>query len=392
MSSAPDRRVAFPLLAGLALLAPGSAHAWPTMLRHGYTGCAECHAVPTGGGPLTEYGRAQAATLLPTSWREADAPRTPGPEKDFLFGILGLPEALALQFDHRSLLIPRPDAPRWILMQNDLRARLHIGRLWLAGELGYANEGAWGARVTSRDDGGNLVSREHWLGFSATDAILVRAGRLALPFGIRSEEHMLLARQATRTDTNADQQHGLAVAFAEGAWRGELMGIAGNFQLSPDDYRERGASGLLAWALSPDAEIGLSGLFTVARLDADLLKPRDRQAWGVFGRASPAPFLVVAAEGVLLHDRVEELPRQGLAGYLQADARLVQGLHLRGTGEWCDDELGDELPGVGSGGLGVLWFLASRVDLRLDGLRGVLACAPGADAAWMGLAQLHFFL
>ena len=51
-------------LAALGLaLAPGRAEAFPWMIHHGYTNCAQCHVDPSGGGVLTDYGRAQGEIL-----------------------------------------------------------------------------------------------------------------------------------------------------------------------------------------------------------------------------------------------------------------------------------------------------------------------------------------
>jgi nicotinamide mononucleotide transporter PnuC len=36
------------------------------------------------------------------------------------------------------------------------------------------------------------------------------------------------------------QQHGVAVAYSGERVRGEILGIAGNYQIQPDDYRQRG--------------------------------------------------------------------------------------------------------------------------------------------------------
>ena len=43
------------------------------MIRHDYTGCATCHADPSGGGLLTLYGRAQSDLLLRMRYGEAAA-------------------------------------------------------------------------------------------------------------------------------------------------------------------------------------------------------------------------------------------------------------------------------------------------------------------------------
>ena len=56
----------FLLLLGLVLA--NGAHAYPFMIRHGYTQCSTCHTDPSGGTFLNEYGRAQSELLLSSSY------------------------------------------------------------------------------------------------------------------------------------------------------------------------------------------------------------------------------------------------------------------------------------------------------------------------------------
>src|SRR5580693_6482763 len=99
---APRRRYwAFALAACFVLmLLPSRAHAYPWMIRHGYTGCGPCHTDPSGGaGALTEYGRAQSDLLLRTRYgsRAEEADRTAA-----LLGFVSLPEQARLGGDFRE--------------------------------------------------------------------------------------------------------------------------------------------------------------------------------------------------------------------------------------------------------------------------------------------------
>lgn len=152
--------------------------------------------------------------------------------------------------------------------------------------------------------------RRHWLGYAfADDAVLVRAGRMNVPFGVRSIEHTMFVRVATRTDLNETQQYGVAVAYTGELLRGEVMGILGNCQLSPDAYRERGYSAHLELAPLPRAALGVSSLVTHAphhgrRSCSSRSGPRapvprggaedERLRDGVHGRASRLPLGAVA--------------------------------------------------------------------------------------------------
>ena len=92
---------------------------------------------------------------------------------------------------------------------------------------------ARGALITSMPDM-NIVSREHWIGYDLNDKMLVRAGRIPLPYGLRVEEHTLLARQATQVNINDGQQLGapifdivrIDVPAAEGIVRIERAALA----------------------------------------------------------------------------------------------------------------------------------------------------------------------
>lgn len=385
--------VGAPALLLLPLLSSTPAAAYPFMIRHGYTGCGECHTDPSGGGTLTEYGRGQGVILLASRYGAHPEGWEPPDSKDFLFGALPLPEQLALQADLRALLIPKPGDMRVIAMQSDLEASVDAGPVRAEASAGWVSEGAERAWITSNTDpGGNLVSRVHWLGVQPTDDVLIRAGSMHLPFGIRSEQHILMARSATGTDTNDGQEYGLDVVAQAGKVRAEVMGIAGDFQVSPDDYRQRGYSALLGWGPESNLEVGLSSKLTHAALDEATRVPATRQAHEIFGRWSPTRPLALLAEAGLTTLGSGGSTAVGSVGYLQADVEPVQGFHVQGTGEWCDDDLSDDAAPVGRGWLALQWFAVTHFDIRADAFYGTLYCTPGTDPSFMGLLQAHAYL
>src|SRR6516225_7703582 len=90
------------LAAGLLLplsFAP-DARAYTWMIRHGYTGCMPCHTDPSGGGPLTPYGRAQAELLMQT--RYGTKTEEASPLAGFAWGLVPLPDELRLGGDYRQ--------------------------------------------------------------------------------------------------------------------------------------------------------------------------------------------------------------------------------------------------------------------------------------------------
>ena len=374
-------RTALGVLAAVGLFST-AASAYPTMIRHGYTQCASCHTDPSGGTLLTEYGRAQSQLLLSSRWGAAqDA--DPGAASKFLFGALKTPDSVLLGgwiregyiwntvdgklVDHRALQ-----------MRTSAAAAVRIGPLRAAAELGYASaQTAQLAAVTRNQDGANLVSREHWIGLAfADDAVLVRGGRINLPFGLRNIEHSSFVRAATRTDINEDQQDGVAVAIATNDWRAEAMAILGNSSLRPDAFRERGLAGYFEATLSPTVAVGLSALATRADASLETRSPLLRQAYGVTARAAPwRPLVLLLELDALLSSELGRSSLQtGHAGWLQADLEVLRGVHLLAAAE----RLASPAGGAAQHGLwgGAAWFVIPHLDVRADVIRRSAGDSP----------------
>ena len=376
-------------LVALVGLFPSPAAAYPWMVQHGYTACAQCHVDPSGAGTLTDYGRGQGEILLRTHYGKEQG----DPEKisQFLFGAVQLPEALQLQADVRGMVIPQPGNVRAILMQGDVRAAVQAGMFTASASVGAVSEGGQNAWLSSNDKW-NLVAREYWAAVSPAKGLMIKGGRMNLPFGIRTEDHILYVRSATGTTINDDQQLGLAVSYGTRKLRAEVMGIAGNLQVSPDVFRKRGYSAMVAYAVNKRFEIGASSMFTRSELDTDTLAPRGQMAHGIFTRASPFEKFSVLAEADLLLDNQDGERSTGVATAAVLDYEPVQGLHVFGLGEYCAQSLSAEGDAVWRGGGGVQWFFASRADIRLDGGYGTIFCTPGGEARPYGLLQAHFYL
>jgi hypothetical protein len=382
----------------VVLSAASRADAYPWMIRHGYAGCTPCHTDPSGGaGVLTAYGRAQSDLLL--RMRYGDTSEEASSTSGVAWGLIQTSDALRLGADIRESIVNvkaegAPDTQDLVHMRADLMGDLKLDRFRAAGSIGYAPTGALLAAVTQNPNE-NVVAREFWLGYELDPegAWLLRAGRIARPFGIRNIEHTLFTRVLTRSDFNDGQQYGAALAMNLDRIRGEVMGIAGNLQLHPDDYRERGYSAYVEYAPINTLAVGVSSQFTRANRDIIYNVTNYRQAHGGFLRYAPAPPLVILAEADMVYQSLyHHGHRGGYASFVQLDLEQTQGLHFMVTGELMNGGSEGE-PTTYDGWLSGVWFFAPHTDLRFDGIYGSYGNPGGSSTSvvtW--LLQLHVFL
>lgn len=391
----------------LAVITAAPAYAYPWMVKHGYQACAACHVDPSGSGQLTQYGRAQSDVTL--KWRTK--PLAEGEEAsktaNFLW-FLELPEVINLSgnFRYGSLIRPQSTAvfvP--LLMATDLYATLNLGPVVAHVTTGvgtyrpqaatYFGPAAIAPSCSSTEQCTvQWVAREFWLGAKlADDAVMVRGGRMNIPFGLRNNEHTSWIRSLTRTDVNIHQQVGASVSYNGDNVRGEVMGIAGNFQIGPDAYRERGYAAFAEYAASEKAYFGVSSLITHALADPISLLPTTRHAHGLFARVAPTEKLALLAEAdFIAFQSPQVLDRLGFAAFVQGDLNLMQGLHVMATLEGMHTGAGEWGPSLG-GWLSATWYFLPHMELRLDNiLRRRSTNGPGGSLEYQLLVQLHVFL
>jgi hypothetical protein len=379
----------FTLAAISSHASPAHAYAW--MIRHGYTGCVTCHADPSGAGLLTPYGRAQSDLLLRTHYT-GGTPEEPAGSAGPIFGLISPPDSLLIGGQLRELFAYiKPAGQPWlssrVLMQADLDGQLSFGGWRVNGSFGFVQSSASRASVA-----GGLVSREHWIGYGwDDDAYLIRAGRINIPYGLRILEHTMFVRAATRTDINDAQQHGVAFAYSGELIRGEVMAILGNYQISPDSYRERGYSGYVEITPAERVAVGLSSLMTHAATDLYLQVPDTRQAHGVFTRLAPWQELVLLAEADLVVQAPRGIANQvGYASLLQADVEPLQGVHATAAAESLKRQAG--LGTSWALWAGASWFFAPHADVRFDLIRQSDVVGSDRLLSTAILAQAHLFL
>jgi hypothetical protein len=297
-------------------------------------------------------------------------------------------------------------------MQMDFYGAGFIGNFVIAASVGASRasnryEHSSKARLIGdiEDEGLIAVSRNHWAGYRFSNDLMLRAGRLNLPFGIRTPDHVMWVRSETMTDRESDQQHGVSLVYSDHQLRGELLGSVGNFQLA-QQFRAYGYSGYLEYSLDPGLAVGVSSMLLWAQKEP--LTIRDnvttyqrevlRHAHGFTARYTPFEALVVLAEADMVKKSGAGI---GYVGMGTADFEPFQGLHFALTGEVLNRgkpapeglegnvEREVEGPGRGDTRLGlwgtINWFLLPHVDLRID-------LVTRQRRATMLQTQLHIYL
>ena len=110
-------------------------------------------------------------------------------------------------------------------------------------------------------------------------------------------------------------------------------------------------------------------------------------------RYSPVEQIVVYGEGDLLVEDRNSDNFTGNTGFVAVDYQIVQGLHLKGTGEWLSYSIDTQADTVGAWGT-VQWFFAPHADIRVDVIqRSANTPSTGLKVdTTTGLGQLHFYL
>jgi hypothetical protein len=388
------RRLWFCLVVLGMQLVVSPAHAYAWMIRHGFAECGGCHVDPMGGETLTGMGRVMGERLLAQPWSSAP----PSELAEFAFGVVE-PDDVRFGGSFRGMLTSDRETKRSVAfpMQMDVYGAAFFERFTLGVSLGIARasdryEHASKAKLVGdvADEGVLLVSRNHWLGYASSDQLMLRAGRMNLPFGIRGPEHTAWVRSETLTDRESDQLHGVSAVYSGGPLRGELMVALGNFQVGDAAFQWRGYSSSIEWLLLRRLAVGASSMLLAAPRELELDRGSvSRQAHGVTLRYVPWTPIVVLAEANVLKNTHAGV---GYVGMLSLDVEPIQGLHLAGSYEQLnrgksDADSARNGDGVSRAGkwLTVNWFFGPHLDIRVDYVRR-------DQRSDMLQAQLHVYL
>ncbi|HXH30382.1 MAG TPA: hypothetical protein VNJ01_06195 [Bacteriovoracaceae bacterium] len=383
------RFLTFPLFIAVTILCTIEAKAYTNFIGHSYTSCLNCHYNPTGGGPLTDYGRAVSATaisskmLYPDSWSEERVAYASG----FLFR-KPKQKWLRTQINYRGFQVvrnpgsERTEEKQWINMQLDARLILKFGqndKFVAVGNYGYAPlpEGV--------EEQTEWRSREHYVGYRFTPKFGVYAGLMDKAYGIKVLEHIAFSRSAPQVAQN-DQVHGVMGHFLGEKWEITGQGFAGN--------------------LGQEAELQMKGgslmvertSFDIHRLGFSAMKSKneflDLTSYAVHGRFNLKEGSAVLAEigettKTTFNKTDDRTMRYGL---LQTYLRPFRGVYFLSNIEYFNKDVEQDDYTV-RWGPGLQFFPVQRVELRFDAYNTRnFSTSSSTKDSWMYLLQAHLWL
>lgn len=360
MSSPAKLLLALASFGGLAL-GSAPARAFPEMVRKGYGNCTTCHVSQTGGGVLTEYGRALSRELL--SWKGAET------EGDLAYGLVKLPESLRIGGDFR-VIYTYLDTPRIrqgdiIGMQADLEGALTLGKWTLL---------ASGGIVPETEE---WISRRHTVSYSVRDELSLRVGRFSPAYGLNIPDHFVAIKRGLGWDQGTETYN------LEAAWIGESLNVyATAIAGRPDDAslrRESGASASASWLFEQKHKVGAS-LFHGTR---------DGVSRTVFG---PWAILGFTPELYLLTEwDFQSAANLGLLNYQRLGYEIFQGLHGFVSQEWNQRDFGNRSAFSEAYGVGALFFPRPHFEFSIQWQK---TRSLGSGNAFSDFAYLllHYYL
>ncbi len=358
------------------------------MVRKGYTQCATCHISPSGGGILTEYGRALSMEALARGQFffervKVDAADAEGAESEaqFLYGSANLPPWLLLGGDIRLLQYvidtPFAVAGRFIPMQLDLEAALKLGRFSVVATGGRRETGLPPTSISQL-----LISRRHWLGLALgpsdrTEMVQLRAGRFYPAFGVLDPDHTLVTRRGIGFDQERETYNVEATLLGE-LGQVTLTGVGGRFSAT-------GAFDTSSQALVAQ---GVWALGTSYRLGLDAYLAQTRQMVGAHAILGWSPEWHLWTQADLIRGSLGTL---GFVEATQLGWEFSRGVMLYARQEYLRDP--DQAPGVFSDAytLGLKYYPRTHWEFLLSGQKVRDRVVPTALDTVL-TAQLHYWL
>ncbi|MBL7670074.1 MAG: hypothetical protein JNM39_06280 [Bdellovibrionaceae bacterium] len=364
------------VIVGALLLVSKPLFAFVENVTHGYVSCLACHVSPSGGGLLNDYGRSLSNELMSTwTWEGSEDP---------LFGAIKNTENLKFGGDARAIQTYFENSQlrqgKLFGMQRNVELGLNVGQFWFVGTAGTQG----GPEGTPND--GQFLSERHYVLWSMSDEIKLRAGKFRLQFGINDPTHTRLTKAPLGFGSNSESY---ILEFSKFSEADEFFVSAdfGRVDLPPNRVAEKSVSLGYSKYISENAKV--TGNLLAGESDS-----RTRYLIGMNGVLAPIKktFLIFELDG----------QQSSIKGSSQSAKNLVassvifgieasKGVLPYGVGEYLHSDLNDDSTEQSALGAGLKWFPIPHIEFQAEYKKQTnkSLAASNSDAGWV---MFHFYL
>ena len=337
----------------LVLLFPAAVHAFPELVRHGYTHCTACHTSLTGGGLLNEYGRSLAREIL-SQQTLAGIPTAEGDEK-FLYGLAKTPPWLNMGGDIRLLQAfvesKQASRGRFLIMQVDIDASAQLSDRWRV----FASLGRVEPKNSDPTAKDFVASPRHGVEYliskpDAVDRFALRVGRFMPAYGIGFAEHTFATRRLL------DFQPGQERYAYEFSWMNDHTSVIATGILSQADGNgiksEKGGVIQAATSVGEGSKIGVNYYQSRREMLASS-NVFTRRAYGAFAHWAIDKNWYALIEV----DRMQDpAGKWGFMDVVKVGREIFQGWQVFAVHEFANTDMDKSNPKFEAYSLGTEWF------------------------------------
>lgn len=367
--------------------------AYPNFISYGYQSCMSCHYNPLGNGPLTDYGRAVAATAISDRWIfSKEVANDDEKLADFSGFLFSKPKTKWFRpsASYRGLYLVtdygKPNAKDdYIHMDASIGAVakfLEGDRLIISAQIGYAPEPRSAHGSGKKYD--DYRSREHYIGFRFTKQFGLYAGLMDKAYGIRVPDHIAFSRTITGLAQN-DQTYAVLGHYFNEKFELALQPFIGNL-VQDAPLRQKGITGQVGYALRDNVRIGFSNLLSQSDFQSLAMLAADARMGFSKGTS-----LMIEVGQVVRTIKGPDTKSTSHYVFLQNHWLMRPGTFLIFTGEYLQPDTGSSQETYRFGP-GLQYFLAPHVELRSD-IYNTRTRSPGSfsDDTWVVTAQAHLW-
>lgn len=329
------------------VLSISDLHAFPEMVRHGYTNCLSCHVSPNGGGALSLYGRELSKEILSTwSAKKEHQPLHGLLDQNkfpsWLYTVGG--DVRGLQYHMENEFTREGD---WMWMQMEAEIGLKVKALKMNASVAkFEKEG-----------GDEYVLRKAFAMLPLGKESTIKIGQFKTIYGINMANHTSMVKKDLGLGARSETYN------AEYSWIGEKWNYVASASLPKQErtrkLNEKKFNQQLSYNISKNYKTGISHMLIKNDLE-------DKQAYGVFGLLGFTKKLYSLVEiNIVENETLTQNKKFGAAMYSKLGYEIFKGFHVNSTAEVFQNDWDDSRTKKTSYGAGLQWFPRPHFEFQV---------------------------